>query len=107
MRWMRRWRERNDQSLVKPSALVPDIDPIEELSRILGEANADSSGAIVAFASQTTRAEAYACNDRHYVNSSGHVAHLPSCGSEPFHREAISRDGSVSFGTPSRDVLAS
>ena len=50
MRWMRRWRERNDQSLIKPSALVPDIDPIEELSRILGEANADSSGAIVAFA---------------------------------------------------------
>ena len=52
LRWMRRWRERDDQSLVKPSGLFPDIDPIEELSRILGEANADSSGAnIVAFAS--------------------------------------------------------
>ena len=36
LRWMCRWRERDDQSLVKPSGLFPDIDPIEKLSRILG-----------------------------------------------------------------------
>ena len=44
LRWMRHWREQDDQSLVKPSGLFPDIDPVEELSRILGEANANSSG---------------------------------------------------------------
>ena len=60
----------------------------------------------VAFVSQTTRAEAYACNDRHYVNSSGHVVHSPSCGSEPFHREAICRDGSVSYSEHRRETCS-
>jgi hypothetical protein len=45
LRWMRRWHERDYQSLVKPSGLFPDIDSIEELSRILREVNANSSGA--------------------------------------------------------------
>jgi hypothetical protein len=46
---------------------------------------------------QATKAHAYACNNRHYVNSLGHVVHSPSCGLEHLHREAICRDGSVSF----------
>jgi hypothetical protein len=40
MRWLRRWRERDDRHLIKatsPSPL-PEIDPIEELARIVGEA---------------------------------------------------------------------
>ena len=51
----------------------------------------------MAFSSQATSAEAYVRNNRHYVNSSGHVVHSPSCGSEPIHSEAIYCDGSVSF----------
>jgi hypothetical protein len=31
---------------------------------------------------QVRDANAYACNNRHYVNSSGHVVHSPSCGRE-------------------------
>jgi hypothetical protein len=38
LRWLRRWRERDDRSLVKPVAQSPDVDPIEELVRIIGEA---------------------------------------------------------------------
>jgi hypothetical protein len=26
---------------------------------------------------------AYSCNNNHYVNSSGHAVHSPSCGEEP------------------------
>jgi hypothetical protein len=37
LRWLRRWRERDDQRLVKRAA-EPDIDPIEELARIVGQA---------------------------------------------------------------------
>jgi Protein of unknown function (DUF3761) len=40
---------------------------------------------------------AYACNDNHYINSSGDVVHSPSCGREHFHQTAICRDDSVSF----------
>lgn len=36
--WLRRWRERDDRSLVKRDELLPDIDPIEELARIVGHA---------------------------------------------------------------------
>jgi hypothetical protein len=38
IRWLRRWRERDDLHLVKPAAPLPDVDPIEELARIVGEA---------------------------------------------------------------------
>ena len=36
--WLRRLRERDDRSLVKAVAQSPEIDPIEELVRIIGEA---------------------------------------------------------------------
>jgi len=36
--WLCWRRERDDQSLVKPVAPAPDIDPIEELARMIGEA---------------------------------------------------------------------
>jgi hypothetical protein len=38
MRWLRRWHERDDRHLFKAAAHSSDIDPIEELARILGEA---------------------------------------------------------------------
>jgi hypothetical protein len=40
MRWLRRWRERDDRHLIKATAPspLPEIDPIEELARIVGEA---------------------------------------------------------------------
>jgi hypothetical protein len=38
MRWLRRWRERDDQHLFKASTPSPDIDPIDELARIVGDA---------------------------------------------------------------------
>jgi hypothetical protein len=38
MRWLRRWRERDDRHLIKGATPLPEIDPIEELARIVGEA---------------------------------------------------------------------
>src|SRR5271156_878471 len=38
LRWLRRWRERDDRRLVKRVAPLPDVDPIEELARVVGEA---------------------------------------------------------------------
>jgi hypothetical protein len=38
LRWLRRWRERDDRHLVKQAEPLPDLDPIEELARIVGEA---------------------------------------------------------------------
>jgi hypothetical protein len=48
---------------------------------------------------QISEANAYACNNRHYVNSSGHLVHSPSCGneSEPRQHTATCRDGSISY----------
>jgi hypothetical protein len=48
---------------------------------------------------QISDANAYACNNRHYVNSSGHLVHSPSCGneSEPPQHTATCRDGSISY----------
>jgi Protein of unknown function (DUF3761) len=48
---------------------------------------------------QISEANAYACNNRHYVNSSGHLVHSPSCGneSEPPQHTATCRDGSISY----------
>ena len=43
--WLRRSHERDDRPLVKRAGPLPDIDPIEELIRILGEANANSFSA--------------------------------------------------------------
>jgi hypothetical protein len=45
LQWLRRWHERDDRPLVKRAGPLPDIDPIEELIRILGEANANSPSA--------------------------------------------------------------
>ena len=45
VQWLRRWHERDDRPLVKRGEPLPDIDPIEELIRILGEANANSFSA--------------------------------------------------------------
>jgi hypothetical protein len=48
MRWLRRWRERDDRHLIKSVApLLPDIDPIEELERLISTAqqrDADDEG---------------------------------------------------------------
>jgi hypothetical protein len=38
MRWLRRWRERDDQHLFKASTPSPEIDPIDEFARIVGDA---------------------------------------------------------------------
>jgi hypothetical protein len=39
MRWLRRWRERDDRHLIKSAAApLPDIDPIEELDRLVSDA---------------------------------------------------------------------
>jgi hypothetical protein len=37
LRWLRRWRGRDDQHLVKPGPLEP-VDPLEELIRLVNEA---------------------------------------------------------------------
>lgn len=36
--WLRRWRERDDRRLIKGAVPPADVDPIEELARIVGEA---------------------------------------------------------------------
>jgi hypothetical protein len=38
LRWFRRWRERDDQRLVKRVEPLPEVNPIEELIRIVNEA---------------------------------------------------------------------
>ena len=85
--WLRRSHERDDRPLVKRGGPLPDIDPIEELIRILGEANANSfsAGDIRGVRESSDQGRSLRVNDRHYFNSSGHVA-LPSCGTEPNHR---------------------
>jgi len=52
---------------------------------------------VIGLAGQASEAFAYACNNRHYLNSSDHWVHSPSFGSEPIRQDAICRDGSVSF----------
>jgi hypothetical protein len=37
LRWLRRWRERDDQHLVKRAAPLP-VDPIDELIRVVNDA---------------------------------------------------------------------
>ncbi len=42
LRWLHRWRARGEcAQVVEAAARSPDVDPIEELCRILGETNAD------------------------------------------------------------------
>jgi hypothetical protein len=38
LRWLRRWRGRDDRHLLKQAEPLPELDPIEELARIVGEA---------------------------------------------------------------------
>jgi uncharacterized protein DUF3761 len=53
---------------------------------------------LAALTAQTREAAAYACNNNHYVNRSGHIVHSPSCGQETgLHHTAECRDGSTSF----------
>ena len=52
---------------------------------------------VVGLAGQAAPAVAYSCNDNHYVISSRHVVHSPSCGEEHEKRMAECRDGSVSY----------
>ena len=46
MRWLRRWRERDDRHLFKatPPTPLPEIDPIDELARIVGDAQERDAG---------------------------------------------------------------
>jgi hypothetical protein len=61
---------------------------------------------LLALAGQTREALAYSCNDRHYVNSSGHFVHSPSCGREHLTQAAVCRDGSVSFSEHHRGTCS-
>lgn len=38
MRWLRHWRERDDRHLIKGASPLPEIDAVDELARIVGEA---------------------------------------------------------------------
>lgn len=82
--WLRRRRERDDQSPVKGVAPLLDIDPIEELRSIMGEQREGSSDVrnLPMLTSYATKAETYACNNRHYVNPSGRVVHSLLAGLE-------------------------
>ena len=57
---------------------------------------------------QVSDADAYACNNRHYVNSSRHAVHSPSCGneSEPPHHTATCGDGSISYSEHRRGTCS-
>jgi predicted RNA-binding Zn-ribbon protein involved in translation (DUF1610 family) len=61
---------------------------------------------VIGFAGQPGDAIAYDCNNNHYVNSSGHLVHSPSCGREPLHRTADCRDGSVSYSEHHRGTCS-
>ena len=55
---------------------------------------------------QMTDANAYPCNDRHYVNTSHHIVHSPSCGRESPHHTATCRDGSISYSEHHRGTCS-
>jgi hypothetical protein len=61
---------------------------------------------VAVFAGQSSDALAYACNNRHYVNSSGHWVHSPTCGGAPGHHAAICRDGSESHSEHHRGTCS-
>ena len=53
--------------------------------------------ALALWSAHGQHADAYACNSRHYVNSSGVVVHSPSCGrASEGHETAVCRDGANS-----------
>jgi hypothetical protein len=56
---------------------------------------------------QISVADAYTCNNREYVNSSGHVIHSPSCGRESPRHTATCRDGSISYSEHNRGTCSS
>ncbi len=62
--------------------------------------------AFLAVAGQSGEAAAYACNNRHYVNSSGHIVHSPSCGRESPHPTERCRDGSFSYSEHHRGACS-
>ena len=64
------------------------------------------AAAFACLACQASPARAHSCNDNHYVNSSGHVVHSPSCGEEHEKRTAECRDGSVSFSEHRRGTCS-
>ena len=62
--------------------------------------------AFVGLVWHASSALAYSCNDNHYVNSSEHVVHSPSCGDQHEKRNAERRDGSVSFSEHHRGTCS-
>ena len=61
---------------------------------------------LVIGAGQPSAAFAYACNNRHYVNSSGHWVHSPTCKGAPGHHTAVCRDGSESHSEHHRGTCS-
>jgi hypothetical protein len=64
---------------------------------------------LAALTAQIREAAAYSCNNNHYVNSSGHVVHSPSCGQGAetgLHHTAECRDGSTSFSEHHRGTCS-
>jgi Protein of unknown function (DUF3761) len=51
---------------------------------------------LIGLTAQPGEALAFACNNNHYVNSSGHLVHSPTCAGAPGRHTAICRDGSES-----------
>ena len=61
---------------------------------------------IIGLGMEASEAFAYACNNRYYVNVSGHIVHSPSCGQEHLKRTAECRDGSVSYSEHHRGTCS-
>ncbi len=62
---------------------------------------------LIVVVGQTREAPAYTCNNRYYVNSSGHVVHSPSCEQEnDLPHTAECRDGSTSFSEHHRGTCS-
>ncbi|HKN27695.1 MAG TPA: hypothetical protein VJY34_07350 [Roseiarcus sp.] len=40
LRWLRRWRATDERRVVDPAAPPPDVHPLEELLRIVGDEGA-------------------------------------------------------------------
>jgi len=76
-------------------------DPIDRRLMKLLLAAALAAG----LAAQSGEALGYACNNNHYVNSSRHLVHSPSCGEEHQKRTAEC-DGSVSYSEHRRGTCS-
>ena len=79
LRWLRQWRERNDRSLVKKIRHSRTLILLRSCAASWGSLMrlVLTLAAFIALTSQATKAEALACNNRSYVNSSGLVVHSP------------------------------